>query len=69
MAYQRLGQSESAQGQFDLGKAMVDEYFSRKLAIGNEKDGRLAGWIMNPIFLREAERVVKGPKNAAAEFE
>jgi serine/threonine protein kinase len=69
MAYQRLGQGELAQGQFELGKAMVEEYFSKKLVIGNEKDGRLAGWIMNPIFLREAERVVQGSKNAAAEFE
>jgi serine/threonine protein kinase len=69
MAYQRLGQSESAQTEFELGKAMVDEYFSKKLVIGNEKDGRLAGWIMNPIFLREAERVVQGAKNAAEDFE
>jgi serine/threonine protein kinase len=57
MARHHLGQSEAAKAEFESGRGMVEDYFSKKLELGNEKDGRLAGWIMNAIFLREAERM------------
>jgi serine/threonine protein kinase len=65
MARQHLGQSQAAKAEFTAGKRMVEDYFSKKLELGNEKDGRLAGWIMNAIFLREAERVVHPTMEAA----
>jgi serine/threonine protein kinase len=59
MARHHLGQSEAAQVEFESGRGMVEDYFSKKLELGNEKDGRLAGWIMNAIFLREAEKMIE----------
>jgi len=56
MAARRLGQLELADSELKLGKEMVDEYFGNKLEPGNDELGRLGGWIMNPIFLREAEQ-------------
>jgi hypothetical protein len=58
MATRRLGNVELADAELKQGQAMVDDYFSRKLELGNDQTGRVGGWIMNPIFLREAERLV-----------
>ena len=66
LARHRLGQTQAVEEEFDAGKAMVEEYFSKKLENGTEKQGRLAGWIMNAIFLREADRVLHSPANEAA---
>lgn len=58
MATRRLGKVELADAELKQGREMVDDYFSRKLELGNDQTGRVGGWIMNPIFLREAERLV-----------
>jgi len=63
MAARRLGQLELANSELKLGKEMVDDYFGKKLEPGTTKSGRLAGWIMNPIFLREAEGLSKYEQN------
>lgn len=65
MAQQQLGRAETANAELKAGQAMVEEYFSKKLQIGTEKEGRLAGWIMNAIFLREAELLVHPAANPA----
>jgi serine/threonine protein kinase len=65
MAARRLGRVELADAELKLGKEMVDDYFgSKQLDLGTTKSGRLGGWIMNPIFLREAERLVSPAKAA-----
>jgi len=56
LAARRLGRSELADTELQLGKEMVQDYFSKQLEPGDTKSGRLGGWIVNPIFLREAER-------------
>jgi hypothetical protein len=63
MAARRLGRLELADAELKLGKEMVDDYLSKKLEPGNNKLGRLGGWIMNPIFLREAERVANAEQD------
>lgn len=55
MAARRVGQPELARVELKLGQAMVEEHFSKPLEPGSDKTGRLVGWIMNPIFLREAQ--------------
>jgi hypothetical protein len=63
MANHHLGRTKEAETGFNSAKAMVEDYFSKELELGNEKDGRLAGWIMNAIFLREAENLVHPVKS------
>jgi len=55
MAFFKLHQLEQAETELNVGREMIHAYFGKKLEIGNDKSGRLGGWIMNPIFLREAE--------------
>jgi serine/threonine protein kinase len=54
MACHHLGKGEQAQSEFTQGRAMVEAYFRGRLEVGNDKVGRIAGWIMTPIFLHEA---------------
>jgi hypothetical protein len=61
MAGCQTARTELTDTELKLGKEMVADYFSRKLDPGSDKTGRLGGWIMNPIFLREAERLVPRP--------
>jgi len=53
---------EQADDELNTGREMVHAYFGKKLEMGNDKTGRLGGWIMNPIFLREAERLSKNSR-------
>lgn len=59
MACLQLGRNEQADSELALGRKMVNAYFGKKLEIGDDKAGRLGGWIMNPIFLREADELAK----------
>jgi serine/threonine protein kinase len=64
MVCHRLGDTKVAHAEFTAGKTMAEQYFSKKLELGNEQEGRLAGWIMNAIFLREAELVLRSSVNS-----
>ncbi len=65
MVRHHLGENETARKDLTAGKGMVEDYFSKKLELGNEKEGRLAGWIMNAIFLHESEQVLNPSLNSA----
>jgi len=69
MVRYQLGDITAARTEFNAGKAMTEEYFNKKLELGTEKEGRLAGWIMNAIFLREAERVLRPSLNSRSSSE
>jgi serine/threonine protein kinase len=64
LARNSLGQPQAVEQDYEAARVMVEEYFSKKLEIGTEKQGRLAGWIMNAIFLREADRVLHSSPDA-----
>ncbi|HEV2694024.1 MAG TPA: serine/threonine-protein kinase [Verrucomicrobiae bacterium] len=51
----QLGETTPAQAELAAGKSMVDGLFAAKLELGDNKTGRLGGWIMARIFLREAK--------------
>jgi len=59
MACFQLGQTEQANSELKQGREMVDSRFRQKLEIGDDKTGRLQGWIMAPIFLREAKKLIE----------
>lgn len=63
MALCYQGQAKKAQFELKQGRERVDEYFSKKLQMGTEKTGGPGGWIMNRIFLHEAERVLDSSTN------
>jgi len=64
MAWFHLGKLEPAASELKQGKEIVDDHFRKPLAMGNDKTGWLAGWIMNLIFLHEAESVAKSSSPA-----
>ena len=51
----QLGDMAQAQAELALGQAMVEDRFRNKLELGDNKTGKLGGWIMARIFLREAK--------------
>jgi hypothetical protein len=55
MAWLQLGDNDRAAQRLGEAREMVKNYFSKKLEPGDNKSGKLEGWIMTPIFLREAE--------------
>lgn len=55
MAFHQLGKNEEAEMELKLGRSMVQDRFQRKLESGNDKTGKIQGWIMTPILLHEAE--------------
>lgn len=50
----QLGDVTHAQSELATGQEMVENVFRNKLEMGNNKTGKLGGWIMARIFLREA---------------
>ena len=54
----RQGQVEKAESELKQGREMVDEYFRKELKkMGTRKTGDRAGWLVNRVFLHEAEGV------------
>jgi tetratricopeptide (TPR) repeat protein len=62
MAFRQLGKIKQADAELEQGRAMVQERFKKKLESGDDKTGRIEGWIATPILLHEAESL----SNAAA---
>jgi len=46
-----------AKAELEVGRQTVENRFRNKLEMGDNKTGRLGGWIMARIFLREAENL------------
>jgi hypothetical protein len=55
MALRQLGKIEQADLELDQGRTMVENRFKKKLESGDDKTGRIEGWIVTPILLHEAE--------------
>jgi hypothetical protein len=53
----QLGDAASAKDELKIGQKMVDNIFKNKLDLGDNKTGKLGGWIMARIFLREARNL------------
>lgn len=51
----QLGDAAQAKAELKIGREMVEARFRNKLELGDNKTGKLGGWIMARIFLREAE--------------
>ena len=51
----QLGDVNQAKAELATGREMVEDHFRNKLELGDKKTGKLGGWIMARIFLREAE--------------
>jgi hypothetical protein len=65
MALRQLGKVEQADLELEQGRAMVQNRFKKKLESGDDKTGKIEGWIATPILLHEAESL----SNAAAWLE
>jgi serine/threonine protein kinase len=66
----QLGDAPEARIQLKIGQEMVDNRFHNKLELGDNQTGRLGGWIMARIFLREAQNLstaYSGVEDDAAE--
>jgi len=61
LAYFQLGQTAPAAAELKPGREMVERHFRQKLEFGDNKTGKLPGWIMPPIFLREATKLFENP--------
>jgi serine/threonine protein kinase len=57
MAYFQLGQIAQADSELKQGREMVESHFRQKLELGDNKTGKLQGWIMTLIFQREADKL------------
>jgi serine/threonine protein kinase len=55
MALRQLGKIEQSDAELEQGRAMVQDRFKKKLESGDDKTGRIEGWISTPILLHEAE--------------
>jgi hypothetical protein len=53
-----LNQKQAAEKDLAIGTELVKDYFNKQLQKGDDKTGRLGGWIMNVIFLHEAEHLI-----------
>ena len=61
MVYRQLGRPAWADPELMQGREMVENHFRHKLELGDNKTGKLQGWIMTIIFLHEAEDLAKNP--------
>lgn len=50
----QMGDTAHAKAELKAGEEMVEKLFHNKLELGDNKTGKLGGWIMARIFLREA---------------
>ena len=55
--FTQLGQPGPAGDELKQGQEMVDARFRQKLDYGDNKTGKLPGWIMTPVFLSEAKKL------------
>jgi hypothetical protein len=55
MALRQLGKNKEADAELEQGEAMVHNRFQKKLEYGDDRTGKIEGWIEAPIFLHEAE--------------
>jgi serine/threonine protein kinase len=55
MTYRQLGEVAPANSEIKAGRDMVENHFRGKIELGDNKTGRLEGWLMAPIFLHEAD--------------
>jgi len=55
MAFRQLGKIEQADNELAEGRTMVQNRFQQKLESGDDRTGRIEGWITTPILLQEAE--------------
>ena len=62
MALRQFGKVEQADLELEQGRTMVQDRFKKKLESGDDKTGKIEGWIATPILLHEAESL----SNAAA---
>jgi hypothetical protein len=53
----QLGDVAQAKAELAIGQEMVENRFRNKLELGDNKTGKLGGWIMARIFLREAKNL------------
>ncbi len=53
----QLGDLARAKVELEMGQEMVDRRFRDRLELGDNKTGKLGGWIMARIFLREAKNL------------
>ena len=58
MALIRLGKTQAAEAELDLGRKPVENLFARKLELNDSKSGLLAGWLMARILLHEADELL-----------
>lgn len=59
MAYRQLGNTEQADKELAQGRATVQDRFQKKLEFGDDKTGKIPGWIVTPVLLKEAESLAK----------
>jgi len=59
LAFRQLGDTEQADKELGLGRAIVQDRFQKKLEFGDDKTGKIPGWIATPILLQEAESLAK----------
>ncbi|HEX4264230.1 MAG TPA: serine/threonine-protein kinase [Verrucomicrobiae bacterium] len=55
MTFHQLGKTEQADFELEQGRTTVQNRFKQKLDYGDDKTGRIEGWIVTPILLHEAE--------------
>jgi hypothetical protein len=55
MALRQSGSTGQADAELAQGRAMVEDRFQKKLEFGDDRTGRIQGWIVTPILLHEAE--------------
>ncbi len=55
MALRQVGRIEQADAELAEGRAMVENRFQKKLESGDDKTGKIEGWIVTPILMHEAE--------------
>ena len=53
----QLADVSHAKVELESGQEAVESHFRGKLELGDNKTGRLGGWIMARIFLREAQNL------------
>jgi len=65
MAFLQLRETEQADSELKQGRVMGEGRFHQKLELCDNKTGKIQGWIMAPIFLREAEKLAKNPSQVS----
>jgi hypothetical protein len=65
MALHQLGKFEPARVELEQGRGMVQDRFQKKLEAGDDKTGKIQGWVVTPILLRQAEALVGDSSHAA----